>query len=122
MIKEIVIEDLSCKIYVLTEFNRFQLAELIGNQLNGIVNGKFISTNKLEVEFRENEDFNPKKYRDQDFLFYPNYLEVEPKENIEPLSYISDVRELLNILRKNECQAVAACDFENYLAAEENTG
>jgi hypothetical protein len=61
MIKEIVIEDLSCKIYVLTEFNRFQLAELIGDQLNGIVNGKFISTKKLEVEFRENEDFDPKK-------------------------------------------------------------
>jgi hypothetical protein len=55
-------------------------------------------------------------------LFYQTYLEVEPKENIEPLSYISDVRELLNILRKNEFQAVAACDFENYLTAEENTG
>jgi hypothetical protein len=115
MISEIVTEDLSCKIYVLSKSNRFQLAEFAGSQLNGIVRGKFVSTNNLEIEFRDNEDFDPKQSRDLNFLFYPIYLEVEPKENIKTLDYINDIGKLLVSLRSNECQAIAACDFEDDL-------
>jgi hypothetical protein len=115
MIEEIIAEDLFCKIYVLSEFNRFQLAEFSGSQLNGITEGKFVSTNNLEIEFRDNEDFDPEKCRDLNFLFYPIYLEIEPKENTKPLDYKNDIGKLLISLRNNGSQAIAACDFEDDL-------
>ena len=115
---EIVIEDLFCKIYVLSKLDRFQLAELIGTQLNAEVDGKFVSTNTLEVEFRENEDFDPEQCKALIFLFYPIYLEVEPKMDVKPVDYIHDVGKVLTRLRENGCKATAACDFEDYLPSE----
>ncbi|MGB8699902.1 MAG: hypothetical protein WCD18_10845 [Thermosynechococcaceae cyanobacterium] len=118
MIEKIATEDLFCKIYVSSELNRFQLAEFIGFQLDGITNGKFVSTHTLEIEFRENEDFDPEKSRNLNFLFYPIYLEIEPKQDVESLDYINEVGKLVNILRNHEYQAIASCDFEDELPIE----
>jgi hypothetical protein len=120
MEQEIAIEDLFCKIYVLSELNRFQLAELLGTRLNAEVDGKFVSINTLEIEFRENEDFDPEKCEALDFLFYPVYLEVEPKPDVKPMDYIHDIGTVLTCLRENGCKATAACDFEDYLPTEVN--
>jgi hypothetical protein len=108
-------EDLLCKIYVLAELDRFQLADFIGNQLNFDVDGKFVHTSEFEIEIRENEDFDPRRVQDEDFLFYPIYLEIEPKDNIGSSGYIHSIGKLLNILREKGFKAVAACDFEDLL-------
>jgi hypothetical protein len=108
-------KDLFCKIYVLTESNQFQLAEFIGSQLGLDVDGKFINASEFEIEIRENDDFDPRSFQDKDFLFYPIYLEIEPKDNIGSSGYIHGIGKLLNILREKGFRAVAACDFEDLL-------
>jgi hypothetical protein len=111
-------DDLFCTVYVLSELDRFQIATLIGSQLGGNVNGKFISTAQVEIEIRENEDFQPDRHQEKDFLFYPIYLEIEPNENAEAFDYIAEVKEILEILDKRGCKSVAVCDFEDQLNAE----
>jgi hypothetical protein len=112
-------EDLYCQVYVLTDLNHLQLSDFVASHLEVEVERKSISklvnTKTCRIEVRDNEDFDPVECHNKNFLFYPIYLEIEPRENIKSSDYILEIGKLLNVLREEKFSVVAACDFEDQL-------
>lgn len=110
-------EDLDCMLFVDTNVARSQLSEFIAGQVRGSAQGEYVHAESLEVEIRENEDFNPDRLDDPEngFLFYPVYLEITPTANVSRAAYISDVAAIMSALRGARWRAVASCDFEDEL-------
>lgn len=110
-------EDLYCQIYVWTPLTRAELATAIASRLGGVAQGKFVHGERFEIQIRENDDFDPDRCDDpQDgFLYYPLFLETDPREGVDASDYVRDVSSILTTLRSLGYKAVAACDFEDRL-------
>jgi len=115
-------ENLYCKMFVDFDNELKYMVELISKLTNGTIenNRGLISTEIAEFDVRENDDFKtPKELRSEapvdTFLFWRYYIDIEPKEGIEPPAYVSMISQLLKDLQTKRIDAVAACDFENEL-------
>lgn len=112
--------DLYCKVYLDSTLPTNDLVELLTEGLGGQHRKWTITTNLVEVYVDENEDFDDGRRHNPDngFLFYPYYVDMEPKPDVPADSYIDAVRRLLAFLKGQGIRAVAACDFEHLLPQE----
>lgn len=111
--------DLYCKIYVECRWSQAELVDKISSQMNGSVFIRSIATERLSIAVFENPTSGGKgPVQASDFLGYPFYLEVEPKEEtVDYQNFLADVARLISRLRASGCSAVASCDFEDELSA-----
>jgi hypothetical protein len=118
--EEIDLEDLYCKIYVDTEMSKELFLDFIAKTINGEIELRTVCGSFFEVDVVNNQDAEPLQAisRDDGFLFYPYYLDVEPFENINREDYVASIAMLLKALWDSGAKAVAACDFEDELPYE----
>ena len=107
-----MIDELSCTLYV--NYDKDDLADIIA-QLLGVTTDShnmiiaYVARNK-NIHVRE------KLRSSSDFLFYPQYIELEPTEIAKEDPFIDLVNKLILSLRKNCGDVVAACEYEDRLA------
>jgi hypothetical protein len=113
-------EDLYCKIYVDTEMSKELFLDFIAKTINGRIELRTVCGLFFEVDVVNNQDAEPLQAisRDDEFLYYPYYLDVEPLENLNRESYVASIAMLLKALWDIGAKAVAACDFEDELPDE----
>jgi hypothetical protein len=112
--------DLYCKIYIDTHQSRDSVLSSLVEWSGGDLRLRTVVTDFLEADVSVNKDFDDGRThnRDNGFLFYPYYLDVEPKPDVPADLYIEALRGLLGLLRAKGMWAVAACDFEHLLSQE----
>jgi len=115
------IEDLYCKMFVDFDEDLKSITKLIETLTKGKIENERgrIGTKIAEFDIRKNDDFNTsKEFRSNDpadaFLFWRYYIDIEPKEGVEP-SFVSMISQLLKNLRTKGIDTVVACDFEDKL-------
>lgn len=111
------IPNLYCKVYVDSQAKKGQLLDLLARMISGTIKMRTLSSPDLQIDLVVNEDFDEaKRLSKQDqFLFYRYYLDVEPTEGVALEQYVRSVGVLLEGLWQSGCKAVAACDFESKL-------
>ena len=111
-----MIDELSCILYV--NYDKDDLAKIVAQLLGVTTNSRDIE-HKLVLAYvaRNKNIYSREKFRSgSDFLFYPQYIELEPTEIAEEEPFIELVNKLIFSLRKNCGDVEAACDYEDRLA------
>lgn len=114
-------DDLYCKIYIKTELSKEVLLNQIAVAVNGSVIIRTITTENMEIDLVENEDYSSEiSNKPDEFLYYPFYLEIDPivEINFSRQTYIETISKLLKSLWKEAGDAIAACDFEAQLPSK----
>jgi len=111
------IQNLYCQVFVDSQAEKGQLLDLLARITSGSINMETVSSPELQIDLEDNEDFDEaKRLSKQDqFLLYRYYLDVEPTEAVALEQYVQSVGGLLEGLWQSGCKAVAACDFESKL-------
>jgi hypothetical protein len=108
------VDDLYCKIYLRPVTPPNDLEDYLARVVGGTRDVRTIQNDSLIVDVFQNEGGTSLT---EDFVLWPAYLEVEPAEaSAGRAAFIDAVKVLLQSLRVNEIDAVAACDFEDELA------
>ena len=111
------IQNLYCQVFVDSQAEKGQLLDLLARITSGSINMETVSSPELQIDLEDNEDSDEaKRLSKQDqFLLYRYYLDVEPTEAVALEQYVQSVGGLLEGLWQSGCKAVAACDFESKL-------
>lgn len=111
-----MIDELSCTLYV--NYNKDDLANIIAQLLGVTTDSHDIEHNMLIAYVARNKNIHvrEKLRSSSDFLFYPQYIELEPTEIAKEDPFIDLVNKLILSLRKNCGDVVAACEYEDRLA------
>ena len=110
--------SLYCKVFVDADITEDELLEAVSEITHGVPRiGRTVTSADCEVDVVSNEDFDRAKRVDGDdqFLFYPYYLDVLPAAQVSRERYIKSIGDLLESLWRAGCKAVAACSFEDEL-------
>lgn len=103
--------DLYCKFYVKTELSLDELMAYILTKIGGRREQSTIYTDSVIVGVLR----NPDQRNDEDFIYWPYQLDVEPFEDdsTEYTSFVTATKELNSILKANGIDVVVSCDFED---------
>lgn len=110
-------EDLYCKLFINTERQVENIFEVICLILKGEVQPiRTIKTKEAEFDLRINKEFDLGKGKNKNdgFLYWMYFLDIEPT-GYDECGYIKVIYKLVNELRKQGIETVAACDFEKEL-------
>jgi len=108
-------DNLYCKIFIDMQCERDELLSLIADTVNGRKTlFRTIESDCFEVDVNENEEFYSKK-KDDSFLYYKFFLDVEPCSGVDEDKYIEQVSKLLQYFVSQKINIVPACDFEEEL-------
>jgi hypothetical protein len=108
--------DPYCKIYIDTEMSKSELISYIKSLIKGKVFLRSITSEIVEIDVIQNDDFNSsKRLEEGGFVYYPFYLEIEPIKKKINRKYINEICNLLVNIKMKCRDAVAACDFEEWL-------
>lgn len=114
--KKVKMEDLYCKLYIASNLEKNELLKFIAEIIDGDISIRTVESKTLEVSVIVNEDYDENQsYKDDDFLHYPYYCEIDPVEKINPSLYKMTISKLVTSLRKREMRTIVACDFEDDL-------
>lgn len=103
-------ENLYCKIFVDTILKYNDFFEIVRNFLNSqkqAISG--ITSDWCDIDIRKNKEYIP---QNTDFLYWKFIIDTEPKENISESTYINNIRQLVDFLKRNH-KIICACDFED---------
>ena len=106
--------DLFTKIFLDTDHEKTSVVETISKIVEGSVTGSTIVTEQAEIFVFNNGDFSEEK-RNDEFLYYRYYLDIEPIKDAEEKVYIGEISKLLTELGDYGFKAIASCDFEDEL-------
>ncbi|MDF2961946.1 MAG: 1,4-dihydroxy-6-naphthoate synthase [Paenibacillus sp.] len=103
--------NLNCKIFIDTDESYEYMYKTIAEIVRGkIENRNTIRNEILDLSLLNNDDFEVTKRH-----CFPDYLEVEPCVISDPISYVTSISMLLELLWRDGFKVVAACDFEEQL-------
>jgi hypothetical protein len=106
-----------CKVYVAGAKDRIALTALIAEVAGGGVHMRTVSAPPLEIDVFDQSRHPPAEPGDH-FVRWPAYLEIEASTvDVAAEAFVSTLARLLNGLRTRGLRVVAACDFEDTLAA-----
>lgn len=110
-------QNLYCKVYVDSQAEKGHLLDLLARITSGSIKMRTVASPELQIDLVVNEDFDEAKRlsKENQFLFYRYYLDIEPTEGVALEQYVQSVGSLLEGLWQSGCKAVAACDFESKL-------
>jgi hypothetical protein len=112
-----IAQELYCKVYIDTDWDKDRLTDLIARISKGTVSRRTVVSVDYEGDVLHNEDFDSAKItgENDEFLFYRYYLDVFPGGHASRGQYIKSIGNLLEELWRSGCKAVAACSFESEL-------
>lgn len=110
-------ESLYCKIFVNASFDRQHLVDKIRSFISGSVQGNRVTNVALQVDVRQNDDYDPAAARQKSdgFLFFHYYLDVDQAPGANRSAFVRGISDLLEAFWACGIEAVAACDFEDEL-------
>jgi hypothetical protein len=109
--------DHFCRINVHSELPFPEFVAFVARCAGGSARRNAVASKMLDISVFENDDFDPAKSRTgvDRWLHFRYTLEVDQIAGILPRDYVAAVGALLEALWSSCCEAVAACDFEDYL-------
>jgi hypothetical protein len=112
--------DMYCQIFIDTDQSRDAILHSLAEWSGGDVRFRTVIADLFEADVSKNKEFDEYRRHDKDdgFLFYPYYLDVEPKPNVAVAVYVDVIRRLVAFLKGRGMRVVAACDFEDLLTQE----
>jgi hypothetical protein len=110
-------DNLYCKLYVAWSKIEEDLLEFISVHTNGTVDWCSVESSNASYSVLKNDEHDRKlSQRKQDgFLYYPFFVEIEPVESTERKTYLDELIGLLQAFRDVNIAVVAACGFEDEL-------
>ncbi len=111
-------DNLYCKLYIDTGFNKGELLNIIKEHTGGVQPGReFISTEWAEIGLDENNEYDPALTDDKNdgSLYYRFLVDIEPENNVDSQTYIVGIKKLITHLTGLGFKVTAACDFEDEL-------
>lgn len=121
-------DDLHCELFLNTLRSREELCREVLRWMNGKKDMFAIANKVMEVEVRNNPRLKnddalttseacAAAAADPDFgcLYYPYTFEVDPMPGVDPIVYISNVRQLVEWLRRQGYDVGVTCQFEDQL-------
>ena len=108
--------DPGCKLYVKTSESRLDLLREVEQFFEGSCKGNMVETEALFL-FVDNNDAAGEKAKcsEDEFLYYPFTIDMEPEEGVSQEMFIDIVNSLISHLLSHGCLVVSACDFEDEL-------
>lgn len=109
--------SLYCKIFIDSNLDYDELFELVMKYVSGRKEAvTYISADWCSISVQRNKEYSTERYmlNPNDFLYWKNYLDIEPT-NIEEGVYINKLSDMLVCIRQHCKNAIAACDFEDEL-------
>jgi hypothetical protein len=111
-----MMENLFCKIFVLSATERDAITEHVANHLGGRRDGNSVVCHWGVIDVLRNDDADCTRATGADgFLHFPYLIETEPEEGIDRDEFVRLIGSLLESLWSSRYGAVAACDFEGEL-------
>jgi hypothetical protein len=113
--------DLFCRINVQAEMPFQEFVAFVARCAGGSGRMNAVRARALDISVFENDDFDPEKSHtgEDRWLHFRYTLEVDPAEGAAAGDYVAAVNALLQSLWSSCSDAVAACDFEEYLLRNE---
>ena len=105
-------DDYYCKIFIDASITKDELTNEIENLLETKSEVYIIESENAEICINTNKEFSKAK---DDFLFYPFYLDIIPKENTTLENYIKELKKIISHIIFLNYKAIPACDFEEEL-------
>src|SRR5438067_4581521 len=89
--------NMYCKVYVDSQADKGQLLDLIAAITSGSIKIRTVSASEFQADLVVNEDFDEvrRSQKQDQFLFYRYYLDIEPTENATRVRYVESVGNLL---------------------------
>jgi len=110
-------EDLFCKIFVMTEWDRNALLKFLAEHFDAELERCSVEAPWGTVDVIRNDDVDITRVEEEGgFLYFPYLIETEPDCGFERQEFVQGISSLLKELRKEGLGAVVACDFEDELS------
>lgn len=116
-----MVNSLYCKLFIDSDKSVEELENIICLILGGKIHPiRTIEIKEAAFDLRINKEFDLKKGKNKDdgFLYWKYFLDIEPIKTSK-IDYINIVRDLMNQLKKQSIDSIAACDFEDRLSINE---
>lgn len=115
-------DDLYCRVYVAHARDVAALRQKVAEVSGGTVAVSTVSTPVLAVRVGAESRHLPTTDEGDDFVNWPHYLEIDAADDkVTFEAFLAAVARLLDGLRQGGLRTVAACDFEEELAAAMRT-
>lgn len=96
-------DELYCKIFIDTAFDRSELLNKLQGFLNGVASPfGYINTEWCEACLKNNSYYSEKEYcgNREDFVIWPYYLEIYNDNRYEPSAYIQNIKKSDRIFKE----------------------
>lgn len=104
------------KIYIDFSGGKEELIRDIKHIINGTHYGiRSVKSNVFDIDINVNKEHKKREFKDDDFIYFKYYLDVEPLEGIDSDMYLFEMKKFLVELRIRFIEVTISSDFESVI-------